>query len=73
MLPKHMSSLANGVGPCYIPVDLSSDDNEGKRQPNDGDGSPGTFPGIFFVRDYSPTSFCSARHRYELQVCQRRR
>ncbi|KAJ8591333.1 hypothetical protein M405DRAFT_735316 [Rhizopogon salebrosus TDB-379] len=71
MLPKHMSSLANGVGPCYIPVDLSSDDNEGRRQPNDGDGSPGTFPGIFFVRDYSSTSFCSTRHRYELQVCQR--
>ncbi|KAG0699355.1 hypothetical protein DFH29DRAFT_55135 [Suillus ampliporus] len=40
MLPKHMSPLVNGVGSNSIPVNLSSDDSEGQRQPDDGSGSP---------------------------------
>ncbi|KAG1740879.1 uncharacterized protein EDB91DRAFT_1052831 [Suillus paluster] len=40
MLPKHMSPLADSVGSNYIPVNLSSDDSEGQRQPDDSSGSP---------------------------------
>ena len=48
MLPKHMAPPANVAGPSYIPVNLLSNDS-GKRQPTDGEGSPGMFWHFFHV------------------------